>query len=92
MYDIGPNYPLLLAVQTGDKIILEAMLNKAKSYIQLDIIEPLVYACTKSYYDIVQIFIDFDFNPNTIMINRDYTKLKNRKLLIRNDFSALIIQ
>jgi len=85
MYDYSPTYPFLLAVQTGDKVIVEAILKQAKSYIELNIIEPLICACTKSFYDIVQVLIDFGFNPNTIMINRDYTKLINRKL-----FSILI--
>jgi hypothetical protein len=80
MYDYGPVYPLLLGVQTGDKVIVEAILKKARLYIELNIIEPLICACTRSYYEIVQILVDFGFNPNTIMINRDYTKLTNRKI------------
>ncbi len=80
MYDYGPSYPFLLAVQTGDKTIVEAIINKAESYIRLDMIEPFIVACTKSFYDIVQVLVDFGFNPNTIMISRDYTKLKNRKI------------
>ena len=79
MYDYGPTYPFLLAVQSGDKLLVNAILKNAKSYIQLDIIEPLICACTKSYHHIVQVLVDFGFNPNTIMINRDNTKLKNRK-------------
>jgi hypothetical protein len=79
MYDYGPSYPFLLAVQTGDKIIVEAILRQAGSYIQMNIVEPLICACVKSYYDIVQVLVDFGFNPNTIMINRDYSKLTNRK-------------
>ncbi len=81
MYDYGTVYPFILAIQTGDKIIVEKIIQIAGSYIQLDIIEPLIYASTKSYYDIVQVLVDFGFNPNTIMINRDYTKIKNRKIL-----------
>lgn len=80
MYDCSSSYPFLLAVQTGDKVIVEKLLAKASSYIDLNLIEPLVYACTKTFYDIVQILVDFGFNPNTIMINRDCTKLKNRKI------------
>lgn len=80
MYDYGPSYPFLLAVQTGDKIIVEKILEKASSYIELNIIEPLIYACTRSYYHIVQILVNFGFDPNTIMINREYTKLTNRKI------------
>jgi hypothetical protein len=79
MYDYGPAYPFLLAIQTGDKIIVETIIEEAKSYIQLDIIEPLIYACTKTFYDIVKVLVDFGFNPNSAMINRDYTKLTNRK-------------
>jgi len=82
MCDHGPSYPFLLAVQTGDKTIVEAILEHARLEIQLNIIEPLISACTKSFYDIVQILVDFGFNPNTIMINRDYSKLTNRKIII----------
>ncbi|CAF4052943.1 unnamed protein product [Rotaria sp. Silwood2] len=77
MYDYGLTYPFLLAVQTGDKTIVEAILEKAKLQIKLNIIEPLIYACTKKFYDIVQMLVDFGFNPNTIMINRDYATFNN---------------
>jgi ankyrin repeat protein len=80
MRDYDSIYPFLLAVQSGDKILVEAILKNAKSYVQLDIIEPLISACAKSYYDIVQILVDFGFNPNTIMISQDNIKLKNRKM------------
>ncbi|CAF1512928.1 unnamed protein product [Rotaria sp. Silwood1] len=80
MYDYGSIYPFLLAVQTGDKTIVEVILKQAILQINLDIIEPLIYACTKSFYDIVQILVDFGFNPNTIMINRDYTTFNNLDL------------
>jgi hypothetical protein len=82
MYDHGSSYPFLLAVQTGDKTIVQAILKHARDEIQLNIIEPLIFACTKSFYDIVQILVDFGFNPNTIMINRDYSKSINRKIFI----------
>jgi len=84
MYDYGPIYPFLLAIQTGDKVIVEAILKKARLYIQLNIIEPLICACTKLFYDIVQVLVDFGFNPNTIMIHRDYTKSINRKILFHS--------
>ncbi|CAF3274718.1 unnamed protein product, partial [Rotaria sp. Silwood2] len=61
MYDYGLTYPFLLAVQTGDKTIVEAILEKAKLQIKLNIIEPLIYACTKKFYDIVQMLVDFGF-------------------------------
>ncbi|UJR31258.1 hypothetical protein I4U23_018758 [Adineta vaga] len=77
MYDYSPNYPFLLAVQTGDITLVEAILINAQSYIRFDIIEPLIIACTKSFHDIVKLLIDFGFNPNTIMINRDYEKIEN---------------
>ncbi|CAF1257453.1 unnamed protein product [Rotaria sordida] len=80
MYDYGSTYPFLLAVQTGDKTIVEAIVKKATLQIKLDIVEPLIYACTKSFYDIVQILVNFGFNPNTIMINRDYTTFNNLDL------------
>ncbi|CAF0734641.1 unnamed protein product [Adineta steineri] len=86
MYNYGSTYPFLLAIQTGDKIIIEAILQNAKSYIRLDIIEPLIIACTKSYHEIVQLLVDFGFNPNTIMINQVNTKLKNPVL---NEISSL---
>lgn len=79
MYDQGPWYPLLLAVQTGDKFIVEMILEHARSYLQWHMIEPLICACTKSYYDIVQILVDAGFNPNTIMDNRDNSTVTNRK-------------
>ena len=79
MYDHGPHYPFLLAVQTGDKTIVEAILKYVKDEIRLNIIEPLISACTKSFYDIVEILVEFGFNPNTIMINRDSLKSNNRK-------------
>ena len=77
MWEHGPSYPFLLAVQTGDKTIVEAILRHARTEIRLNVIEPLISACTKSFSDIVQILVDFGFNPNTIMI----PKSSNRKTL-----------
>jgi hypothetical protein len=80
MYDYNSTYPLLLAVQTGDRTIVEKMLVKNRDHIRLDVIEPLIYACTRSNYQIVQILVDFGFNPNTIMIDRESHTMKNRKI------------
>ncbi|CAF1067535.1 unnamed protein product [Adineta ricciae] len=80
MYNYGSNYPFLLAVQTGDLLLVQAILEYAQSYIRLDIIEPLVVACTKSFFDIVKALVDFGFNPNTIMISRDCTNVSNSVL------------
>jgi hypothetical protein len=82
MYDHGPHYPFLLAIQTGDKTIVEMILKYSKDEIRLNIIEPLISACTKSFYDIVKILVDFGFDPNAIMINRDSLKSTNRKMLL----------
>lgn len=74
MYDNGLPYPFLLAVQTGDQLIVQTMLRVAKSQIRLDIIEPFIHACTKSFYGIVQLLIGFGFDPNAVMLNGDYTR------------------
>lgn len=79
MYDQGSLYPLLLAVQTGDKTIVQAILREAKNYLQWNIIEPLICACTKTYYDIVLILIDAGFNPNIVMNNREIRTVTTRK-------------
>ena len=79
MYNYGSNYPFLLAVQTGDLLLVQAILEYAQLYVRLDIIEPLVVACTKSFFDIVEALVNFGFNPNTIMISRDCTNVSNCK-------------
>ena len=79
MYDQGLAYPFLLAVQTGDKFIVQTILRVATSYLQWNIIEPLICACTRSYFDIVQILVDAGFNPNTIMNYRETRTVITRK-------------
>ena len=80
MYDYGSTYPLSLAIQTGDRLIVETMLTEAAGQIRVDLVEPLIQAAKKSHCDIVQNLVDFGFNPNTIMIDRDLTRLRNRKI------------
>ena len=86
MYDQDSSYPFLLAVQTGDKSIVEMILRQAHGYLQWHVIEPLICACTKSFYEIVQILVDAGFNPNTIMDNRGTSTVPDRKrtILISN--------
>lgn len=79
MADYGSKYPFLLAVQTGEKAIVQAMLKTAKDYIRLDMAEPLIQACRRSYYEIVQLLVDFGFNPNTIKNDASLAKMTNRK-------------
>lgn len=89
MYEYGPNYPFLLAVQTGELSLVKAILKQRQWNIQLNIMEPLICACTKTYHEIVKILIQFGFNPNTITIGRDYSKLSNPNLFELNSSNFL---
>jgi len=89
MYEYGPNYPFLLAVQTGELNLVKAILKQTQWDIQLNIMEPLIVACTKTYHEIVKILIEFGFNPNTITIDRDYSKLSNSNSLELNSSNFL---
>lgn len=82
MHDYGPTYPLILAVQTGDTSIVKKILEEAAAQVRLDLVEPLILASEKLYFDMVKSLVDFGFNPNTIMIDRGLTSLKNRKIRI----------
>lgn len=84
MYECTANYPFSLAVQTGEDIFIEAIFGSAKSQINLDIIEPLVYASEKLYYQMVKMLVDFGFNPNTIMIERASRSINDCKTLFKS--------
>ena len=79
MADYGSKYPLLLAVQTGDKVLVQSILEHYQNFIQFDLCESLIHACVKSYYDIVQLFIDIGFNPNTVVVEGCIERLNNRE-------------
>ncbi|CAF1342322.1 unnamed protein product, partial [Didymodactylos carnosus] len=65
-YDKG-SYPLLLCVKTNEVDLVELMLEQNWSYLQFDIIQPLIEACIQSRCNIVKLFIRNGYNPNTIV-------------------------
>lgn len=77
MSDFGSKYPLILAVQLGDKILVKTMLEQANDSVQVDLVEPLILACRRLYHEIVQMLVDFGFSSNGIKTDVESSQLES---------------